>query len=92
MGDYTPHGNGETTPMRGAMNNRSLIGRFKEALKWVALKSGKACIEYDEKGTTCTCHCCGYEHTEGFCPLFETGDVLIARPIIYAMKMLHRTV
>ncbi len=68
IGDYTPHGNGETTPMRRAMNNRSLIGRFKEALKWVALKSGKTCVEYEEKGTTRTCNRCGYVNAEGLCP------------------------
>jgi putative transposase len=68
IGDYTPHGNGETTLMRRAMNNRSLIGRFKEALMWVALKSGKTCIEYEEEGTTRTCHRCDYVNAEGLCP------------------------
>jgi putative transposase len=68
IGDYTPDGNGVTTPMRRAMNNRSLIGRFKEALSWVALKSGKTCLEYDEKGTTRTCHCCHYVNAESLCP------------------------
>ncbi len=29
IGDYTPHGEGITRPMRRAMNNRSLIGRLK---------------------------------------------------------------
>lgn len=74
IGDYTPSGNGMTTPMRRAMNNRSLIGRFKEALKWVALKSGKTCIEYDEKGTTRTCHCCEYVNAEGLCPSIRTWE------------------
>lgn len=68
IGDYTPDGNGITVRMRRAMNNRSLIGRFKEALKWVALKSGKTYFEYDEKGTTRTCHCCEHVHAEGLCP------------------------
>ncbi len=54
IGDYTPHGGGITKPMRRAMNNRSLIGRGKEVLKWVAQKSGKTFIEYDEKGATRT--------------------------------------
>ncbi|MFI5344661.1 MAG: RNA-guided endonuclease InsQ/TnpB family protein, partial [Chlamydiales bacterium] len=58
IGDYTPKGEGISTQMRRAMNNRSLIGRFKEALSWVGQKSGKTFIEYDEKGTTRTCHCC----------------------------------
>jgi putative transposase len=74
IGDYTPDGNGITTPMRRAMNNRSLIGRFKDALKWVALKSGKTCIEYDEKGTTRTCHCCEYVNAKGLCPSIRTWE------------------
>ena len=74
IGDYTPNGTGVTTPMRRAMNNRSLIGRFKEALMWVALKSGKTCIEYEEKGTTRTCHCCEYVNAEGLCPSIRTWE------------------
>jgi putative transposase len=74
IGDYTPHGNGETRPMRRAMNNRSLIGRFKEALKWVAEKSGKTFIEYDEKGTTRTCHCCEVSLNEGLCPSIRNWE------------------
>jgi putative transposase len=54
--------------MRRAMNNRSLIGRFKEVLKWVAAKSGKLFIEYDEKGTTRRCNRCDYIHPEGLHP------------------------
>ena len=68
IGDYAPHGNGITTAMRRGMNNRSLIGRFKEVLLWTAKKSGKVCIEFDEKGTTRTCHACGYVHEEGLSP------------------------
>ena len=68
IGDYTPSGQGVNTTMRRAMNNRSLIGRFKETLMWVAEKSGKTCFEYDEKGTTRTCHLCGYEHASGLLP------------------------
>ncbi len=59
IGNYTPHGNGITRAMRRSMNNRSLNKRFKETLSWVAEKSGKTFIEYDEKGTTRTCHACG---------------------------------
>ncbi len=44
--------------MRRAMNNRSLIGRWKKTLSWVARKSGKTFLEFDEAGTTRTCsHC-----------------------------------
>jgi putative transposase len=70
IGDYTPQGGGITTEMRRAMNNRSLIGRFKEVLEWVATKSGKIYVEYEEKGTTRTCHKpdCGYKVEGGLAP------------------------
>ncbi|MBA3954112.1 transposase [Candidatus Dependentiae bacterium] len=68
VGDYTPRGNGITTPMRRAMNNRSLIGRFKEILSWVALKSGKSYHEFAEKGTTRTCHACEFIVPNGLAP------------------------
>jgi len=50
------------------MNNRSLIGRFKSTLSWVGLKSGKSYDEFDEKGTTRSCHACGYSCPEGIAP------------------------
>ena len=68
IGDYTPHGDGITTKMRRAMNNRSLIGRFKKILPWVALKSGKIFLEYNEKGTTRTCHNCEHIVQDGIAP------------------------
>ena len=72
IGDYAPHGDGITTKMRRAMNNRSLIGRFKEVLSWVARKSGKTFLKYDEKGTTRTCHPCGYVVEGGIPPSIRT--------------------
>lgn len=68
IGDYTPKGNGTTKAMRRSMNNQSLIGQFKNTLKWVAEKSGKSYLEFDEKGTTRTCHCCGYVCVDGLDP------------------------
>ena len=68
IGDYAPHGDGITTKMRRAMNNRSLIGRFKEVLSWVACKSGKTFLKYKEKGTTRTCHPCGCVVEGGLAP------------------------
>ncbi|MBA3954937.1 transposase [Candidatus Dependentiae bacterium] len=50
------------------MNNRSLIGRFKEKLSWVALKSGKSYHEFAEKGTTRTCHACNFIVPNGLAP------------------------
>lgn len=68
IGDYTPHGGGISTPMRRAMNNRSLIGRFKSTLSWCASKSGKIYDEYQEGGTTRTCSGCGYQAAGGIPP------------------------
>ena len=65
VGDYAPKGNGITNQMRRAMNNRSLIGRWKETLSWVARKSGKTFLEFDEKGTTRTCNRCDYVEEQG---------------------------
>lgn len=58
MGDYTPRGGGINRGMRRALNNQSLIGRFKQVMTWVTQKSGKTYLEYNERGTTrgC-CHC-----------------------------------
>jgi len=58
IGDYTPHGEGITSMMRRAMNNRSVIGAWKHTLAWVALKSGKSFVEFEEKNTTRTCSQC----------------------------------
>lgn len=70
LGDYVPHGGGITTKMRRAMNNRSLIARFKEVVKWVAVRSGRIYLEYEEKGTTRTCHKedCSYVVEGGIAP------------------------
>lgn len=58
VGDYTPHGGGISTGMRRAMNNQSLIGRFKETLMWTAARSGKVYGVWEEHGTTRTCSAC----------------------------------
>lgn len=52
LGDYTPRGGGLNTGMCRAMNNQSLIGLFKQTMAWVAQKSGKRYLEYNERGTT----------------------------------------
>jgi putative transposase len=74
VGNYTPQGGGLTRAMRRAMNNRSLIGRFKQTLSWVASRSGKHYREYDEKGTTRTCHHCDYIVIEGLNPSIRQWD------------------
>jgi len=74
IGDYTPNGGGFTTSMRRAMNNRSLIGRFKEILSWVAIKSGKHYLEYSEEGTTRTCSDCHYRMENGLSPNIREWD------------------
>ena len=68
VGDYTPHGGGITTKMRRSMNNQSLIGRFKKTLKWVAFRSGKLYLEFNEKGTTRTCSECHFVVKDGISP------------------------
>jgi putative transposase len=68
IGDYTPRGGGITMAMRRAMNNRSLIGRFKQVVSWCAAKSGKFYYEYPEEGTTRTCHKTGYVVEGGIPP------------------------
>lgn len=68
VGDYTPHGGGLNTGMRRAMNNQSLIGRFKRVMAWVAQKSGKTYLEYNERGTTRGCCQCGAVVEGGIAP------------------------
>ncbi len=68
VGDYAPRGGGISRGMRRAMNNQSLIGRFKETLAWVAARSGKVYGEWDENGSTRTCHVCAHEVLGGIPP------------------------
>jgi putative transposase len=60
VGDYVPNGSGITRKMRRAMNNQSVIGNFKQILSWVALRSGRFFLQWAEKGSTRTCHECGF--------------------------------
>jgi putative transposase len=57
VGDYAPSQGdaGFGAKMNRAMQNRSLLGRFKAILTWVARRSGKAVDVFDETGTTRTC-------------------------------------
>lgn len=68
IGDYAPQGGGITTDMRRAMNNQSVIARFRDALSWTALKSGKSFAAFDESGTTRTCAGCGHRVAGGLAP------------------------
>jgi len=91
IGDYTPQGGGITIAMRRAMNNRSLIGRFKQIVSWCAAKSGKFYCEYTEEGTKRTCHKTGYRVEGGIPPSVSTplrgfGVVQAAAACIFAMK------
>ena len=60
IGAYVPHGGGITRTMRRAMNNQSLNRRFKQVLAWVALRSGQQYVEWEEGGSTRTCHDCDF--------------------------------
>ena len=74
IGDYVPHGGGITRQMRRSMNNQSLNRRFKYVLAWVALRSGKQYLEWEEGGSTRTCHDCGYVVAEGIPPQVREWD------------------
>ncbi len=68
IGDYTPHGGGITKKMRRAMNNQSVIGNFKKTVSWVAKRSGRFSREWNERGSTRTCHECGTVIKDGIAP------------------------
>jgi putative transposase len=74
IGDYVPHGGGITRKMRRSMYSQSLNRRFKRVLCWVALRSGKRYLEWEEGGSTRTCHDCGYVVAEGIPPEVREWD------------------
>ena len=74
IGDYVPHGGGITRKMRRSMYSQSLNRRFKRVLCWVALRSGKQYLEWEEGGSTRTCHDCGYVVAEGIPPEVREWD------------------
>ena len=75
VGDYVPQGrSGFTRKMRRSMHNQSLNRRFKQVLSWVALRSGKYFLEWEEGGSTRTCHDCGYVVEGGIPPEVREWD------------------
>ena len=84
--------------MRRAMNNRSLIGRWKNTLSWVARKSGKTFLEFNEKGTTRTCHHCLYVEEQGIpvalrqwqCPQCQSVHIRDENAAINGLRKLLR--
>jgi len=74
IGNYTPHGGGISRKMRRAMNNQSLNRRFKHVLSWVALRSDKQYLEWEEDGSTRTCHDCGCVVEDGIPPEIREWD------------------
>lgn len=98
IGDYTPHSEEIAIPMRRAMANRSLIGRWKNTLAWVAKKSGKSFIEFDERGTTRTCHHCLHVEQQGIpvlirqwtCPQCQTVHIRDENAAINGLKKVLR--
>jgi putative transposase len=60
--------------MRRAMYSQSLNRRFKRVLCWVALRSGKRYLEWEEGGSTQTCHDCGYVVADGIPPEVREWD------------------
>lgn len=98
IGDYTPKGSGISKPMRRAMNNRSLISRWKDTLSWVAHKSGKTFLQFDEKGTTRTCHHCLHIEEQGIpvslrqwcCPQCQTVHIRDENAAINGLRKILR--
>ena len=79
VGDYTPsflrcHGEELTRSMRREMFNQSVIGRFKKTLEWVAKKSGKHFMEWDEYCSTRTCSYCQFQLPAGLDPSVRFWD------------------
>ena len=68
IGDYCPRGGGINRGMRRSMNNESVIGSFKDALSWTALKSGKTFMIWKEKNSTKTCSDCGHQLEKSLSP------------------------
>lgn len=76
VGDYAP-GQGDTGLGRKAnrqIKNRSLLGRFKQVVVWVAKRSGKQCVIYDERGTTRACSQCGHVVEGGLAPAIRQWE------------------
>jgi putative transposase len=46
----------------------------KQVLAWVALRSGKQYLEWEEGGSTRTCHDCGFVVVEGIAPSIREWD------------------
>lgn len=60
IGDYTPSTDvADTKHKTRSMLNQTFIGKFRQILKQVCLKSYKICEIIDEKGTTAKCSHCG---------------------------------
>lgn len=76
IGDYVPenedHGKGRK--YNRAVRNRSMHGAFKDALKWMAMRSGKRAVVLDETGTTRTCHVCSHVVEGGIHPSIREWD------------------
>jgi len=71
MGDYAPHGGGRSKGERRSMNNRSLVGGLKKTLTWVAERSGKQFVVWNERNSTRTCHACDYKLPYSIDPKFR---------------------
>ncbi len=89
IGDYTPQGQEITPSMRCAMNNRSLIGRFKETVEWVAIKSGKHSKYLQKKEPHAPVALAHWRLIAVFIRLFELGIALVVLQSIFVMKMLQ---
>jgi putative transposase len=68
MGNYSPRGGGRSTGERRSMNNQSLVGSMRRTLAWLAERSGKQFISWDERNSTKTCHSCNSQMPDSISP------------------------
>ena len=66
IGDYTPSlDTAIYKNMHRSMLNQEVIGKFRDILKWVMIRSRKKFIKVNERGTTKTCCICGHKERKG---------------------------
>jgi len=70
IGDYTPENEdtGLGKKANRTIRNRRYLGKFREIMTWLAVRSGKSFYVQDEKGTTRTCSTCNFVVESGIHP------------------------
>jgi putative transposase len=81
MGGYAPQGGGRSKGERRSMNNQSLIGQMRQALVWMAERSGKQFVVWNERNSTKTCHTCGSQMPESLSPTIRVWTCPVCQTI-----------